>query len=92
MSIITNKKTSFYIDGDNKEKMKKMVPERKQSEFINNAVRSALREIEKQQIASLAIEAIDNCPLFKSKKNAAKLIREIRDERSERISKIFNKK
>lgn len=48
--------------------MKKIIPARKQSEFINSVVRTALKKIEKQQIATLAIEAIDNCPLIKSKK------------------------
>ena len=83
-------KTSFYIDSDNKEKMKKLVSKRKQTEFINKAVREALIREEKQKMKNKAIRSIENCPTFKVDKPSEEIVREIRENRINHLSKILD--
>lgn len=83
-------KTSFYIDKDNKERIKKFISNRLQTKFINNAIREALLKEEQKILRLKAQESLESCPIFKIEENSVDIIRSIRGQRDERLIDTLN--
>ena len=74
-TIISFPETTF-------EELKRLVPETKRSDFINNAIVDALQQISKERAIDALQKSQIDAPV---KKSSVEILRDIRKEESERL-------
>lgn len=92
-SITINKepvqKKTFNIEKENIKDMEKLIAPRKQTEFVNRAIRQSLSEMKKERAKKKAIASLEK--LYSMRKpsvdgrTAVELVREARHERAEHL-------
>ena len=84
-------KKTFNIDAQNIRGMESFVAPRKQTEFVNKAIRVSLDQMKKEQAKQKAIASLEALYKMRSDadmddgKNSVELVREIRHERVDRL-------
>lgn len=75
-------KKTFNIESNIVKRMEKLIPSRKQTEFVNKAIEELLKQKEKENARQKLFNMIDDIKAVKADKSSLDMIREIRDKRS----------
>jgi len=87
---ISKTKTSFYIHDDIKERMMRLVPAGKQTEFVNGSLQTVLDAAEREKAKQSLIKILDSIKPVKRKETARQVIERSRRERDKRFNRILN--
>ncbi len=77
----TYTKTSLYLRDDLKEKIHKLAPKQKQSDFINQTLENTLKNLEKEMIKQELLKDLKSIKKIKSKTTAKQTLEKLRKQR-----------